>query len=70
MNQIIKFGTDGWRGIIADTFTFDNLRIVTQAVCDYLDENGLPKEVAIGFDRRFLSEDFAKVSAEVLLEMV
>jgi phosphomannomutase len=65
MNQTIKFGTDGWRGIIADSFTFDNLRIVTQAVCDYLDENGLPKEVAIGFDRRFLSEDFARASAEV-----
>lgn len=65
MNQIIKFGTDGWRGIIADDFNFENLRIVTQAVADYIEFKGLSKEVAIGYDRRFMSEEFAKVSAEV-----
>lgn len=67
MNNVIKFGTDGWRGIIADSYTFENLRIVSQAVADYLDYKGESKEVAIGYDRRFLSEDFAKVSAEVFV---
>jgi phosphomannomutase len=66
MNNVIKFGTDGWRGIIADNFTFENLKMVAQAVADYMDYKGESKEVAIGFDRRFFSEEFAKAAAEVL----
>lgn len=62
-NNAIKFGTDGWRGIIGDNYTFQNLRIVAQAVADYL---GRTKLVAIGFDTRFMSDIFAEVSAQVL----
>jgi len=62
-NAGIKFGTDGWRGIIGDNYTFGNLKIISQAVADYL---GCGKKVAVGFDTRFMSADFARVSAEVL----
>jgi phosphomannomutase len=62
----IKFGTDGWRGIIADDFTFDNLSLVAQATMDYLNRDGSgDKGVVIGYDRRFLSRDFARRVAEV-----
>jgi alpha-D-glucose phosphate-specific phosphoglucomutase len=63
----IKFGTDGWRGIIADDFTFDNVRICAQAVADYLNNSGLAERgLVIGYDTRFASEDFARVTAEVI----
>ncbi len=62
---MIKFGTDGWRGIIADEFTFENLRIVTQALADYL-RQVTAKNVAVGFDRRFMSDMFALEAAKVL----
>lgn len=58
----IKFGTDGWRGIIADNYTFKNLKIVSQATADYL---GKGKRIAIGFDTRFMSARFAEISAGV-----
>ncbi len=59
----IKFGTDGWRAIIGDTYTFDNLKILSQATADYL---GKGKKVTIGFDTRFMSDKFASVVAQVL----
>ena len=63
----IKFGTDGWRGIIAEDFTFDNVRICAQAVAEYLKQNGLDKRsLVIGHDTRFASEDFAAAAAEVI----
>jgi phosphomannomutase len=62
-NNEIKFGTDGWRAVIADTYTFKNLKILSQAVADYL---GRGKKVAIGFDTRFMSDKFAAIVAEVL----
>jgi len=67
----IKFGTDGWRAVISDTFTFANLRLVAQAIADYvLDEapekEGGPPEVVIGFDTRFLSDRYATEVARVL----
>lgn len=64
----IKFGTDGWRAVISDTFTFANLRLVAQAIADYvLDEagDGQP-EVVVGFDTRFLSDRYATEVARVL----
>lgn len=62
----IQFGTDGWRGVIADNFTFENLSIVAQATMDYLHREGLaPKGLVIGYDRRFLSREFAERVAEV-----
>lgn len=65
-NQI-KFGTDGWRGIIAEDFTFDNVRICAQAVAEYLKQSGLERRgLVIGYDTRFASEDFAAAAAEVM----
>jgi phosphomannomutase len=62
----IKFGTDGWRARIAGEFTFDNVALVSQALADYLRETGLDtRGVAVGYDNRFQSEDFARTAAEV-----
>jgi len=66
MSTIIKFGTDGWRGIIADTFTFDNVRIAAQATAEYFNTvRGRERGVLIGYDVRFLSSSFAAAAAEV-----
>jgi phosphomannomutase len=65
----IKFGTDGWRAVIAETFTFENLRLVSQAVADYLLEykaDEPDKAIVIGFDTRFLSDRFAAEVARVM----
>ncbi len=64
----IKFGTDGWRSVIADDFTFRNVERVAQATADYWAANpvaGTEKKVIIGYDRRFLSDQFARRAAEV-----
>lgn len=65
----IKFGTDGWRAVISDTFTFSNLRLVAQAIADYVCNeggNGRAPEVVIGFDTRFLSDRYATEVARVM----
>ncbi|RQD76116.1 MAG: phosphoglucomutase/phosphomannomutase family protein [Candidatus Syntrophonatronum acetioxidans] len=63
----IKFGTDGWRAVIADKFTFANVRVVSQAIADYIKEEGMDKQgIVVGFDPRFLSEEFAVAVAEVM----
>jgi alpha-D-glucose phosphate-specific phosphoglucomutase len=63
----IKFGTDGWRAIIAEDFTFANVRVVAQAVALYLKEAGLAERgLVVGYDTRFASEDFAAAVAEVV----
>ncbi|HEX7176775.1 MAG TPA: phosphoglucomutase/phosphomannomutase family protein [Pyrinomonadaceae bacterium] len=70
----IRFGTDGWRGVIASEFTFANVARVAQAYADYLlsqrpiesDRPRTPPHVIVGFDRRFLSEQFASTATEVL----
>jgi phosphomannomutase len=61
----IRFGTDGWRAVIADQFTFANLERVAQAYADYLKAQ-TESLVVVGYDRRFLSEKFAERAAEVL----
>lgn len=68
---MITFGTSGWRGIIADDFTFDNVRLVTQAIAasvnkDADDNKKKQCAVIVGYDTRFLSERFAELAAEVL----
>lgn len=64
---MIKFGTDGWRGIIAEDFTFDNVRVCSQGVANYVKEAGLARRgLIIGYDTRFASEDFAAAAAEVV----
>ncbi len=70
-NHKIKFGTDGWRGVIADDFTFDNLRRVAQATADYWNRQPSPdpsgqRRALVGYDNRFLSETYARIASEVL----
>jgi len=63
----VRFGTDGWRAVIAEEFTFANVRCVCQAVARHLAARGLEgKGVVIGFDTRFLAEKFALAAAEVM----
>jgi alpha-D-glucose phosphate-specific phosphoglucomutase len=66
----IKFGTDGWRAIMSDDFTFDNVKIVSQAIADFAKSHKEPvyrkRKIAIGYDTRFLSDKFAKAVASVL----
>jgi len=73
----IHFGTDGWRAVISDTFTFNNLRLVIQAIADSVGSgawnNGIPvcdnvdlKKMVVGFDTRFLSDRYAVDAARVL----
>ena len=67
MTHTIVFGTDGWRGSIAEDYTFANVRRCTQGFADYLLNLGKKGEwVIIGHDKRFLSEHFARAAAEVL----
>ncbi|HAV10634.1 MAG TPA: phosphomannomutase [Dehalococcoidia bacterium] len=64
---MITFGTDGWRAVIAEDFTFDNVRACAQGVVEYLREvQQTRKPVVIGYDTRFASEDFAAATAEVI----
>lgn len=62
----IKFGTDGFRGIIADNFTFENVEKITIAISNYILETLSGKTVLIGYDPRFMADKFAKLSAEIL----
>src|SRR5215469_3645497 len=63
----IKFGTDGWRGVIADDFTFDNVRRVAGAIASYVLKQEDPSHgLIVGYDTRFGSPRFARVAAEVL----
>ena len=67
MKNLIHFGTDGWRAIIAEEFTFDNVRIVARAFAAYLkDQKRAEKGIVISYDTRFLSARFARVAAEVI----
>lgn len=63
----IKFGTDGWRAIIADEFTFENVRLCAQGTAEYIRESGLAgRGLIVGYDTRFASDRFASTVAEVL----
>ena len=67
MPTTIKFGTDGWRGFVAEDYTFDNVRRCAQGFANYLIEGGNQgKEVVVGHDKRFIGEHFAAAVAEVL----
>ena len=67
MAQKIKFGTDGWRGMIADDYTFANVRRCAQGFADYITSQGHAGEwIVLGYDKRFHSENFAAAAAEVL----
>lgn len=68
--QEIKFGTDGWRGVIADTFTFKNVAIVAQAIAEWINRHAKDidgvKTVCVGYDNRFLAQEFAEIVSCVL----
>ncbi|MGB3535084.1 MAG: phosphoglucomutase/phosphomannomutase family protein [Microcoleaceae cyanobacterium] len=70
MTQPIKFGTDGWRGVIADSFTFDRVAIVAPLAAQVLEstygKEAKSRTVIVGYDRRFLAEEFALVAAEAI----
>src|SRR6202043_264050 len=67
MAQEIKFGTDGWRGLIADDFTFDNVRRVAGAIASYvLKYEEAQHGVIVGYDARFASPRAAQIVAEVI----
>jgi alpha-D-glucose phosphate-specific phosphoglucomutase len=65
----IKFGTDGWRGVIGEVFTFKNVAIVSQAIAEWINQHNQPingiKSVCIGYDNRFLSQEFAEIVSSV-----
>ena len=66
----ITFGTDGWRAVIAEEFTFGNVERVAQATADYWNANpiaGTQPRAVVDFDRRFLSDQFARRVAEILV---
>ncbi|MGB9750550.1 MAG: phosphoglucomutase/phosphomannomutase family protein [Caldisericia bacterium] len=69
MDYRIKFGTSGWRGKIAEDFTFSNLRKVARGIRDYLiEENLVYRGIVIGYDTRFLSREFAKEVSKIFAE--
>lgn len=63
----IRFGTSGWRAIIADDFTFENVKLVTDAICSYLttNENASGQTLIVGHDSRFMGEKFSSLAAEI-----
>jgi len=70
--EVIKFGTDGWRGIIGADFTFANVRRVAQAIADYYNATAKKQrkdkvKIAVGYDTRFLSGQFALTVSEILI---
>ncbi len=69
MASAIKFGTDGWRAIIADDFTFENVRRVSRAIANYIHRHEDPaRGVLLAYDTRFGSRRFAEVAAEQLAD--
>ncbi|MCX5711646.1 MAG: phosphoglucomutase/phosphomannomutase family protein [Candidatus Omnitrophica bacterium] len=64
-NNEIQFGTDGWRGVISDNFTFKNVRRVAQAIADYYNAKSKLPKIAVGYDTRFLSKEYAQAVANV-----
>lgn len=70
IREEIKFGTDGWRAVISDQFTFKNVRIIAQAIADWtrkdLKAKSGKKRMVVGFDTRFLSQEYAQELACVL----
>ncbi len=68
MTAKIKFGTSGWRAIIADEFTFANVRLATAAIAEHVRSRNAKATVIVGHDTRFFGEEFARTAAEILRE--
>ncbi len=65
-SRMIKFGTSGWRAIIADEFPFEAVRRVTQAISDWITKRAPGSQVIVGYDTRFMAEDFAAQGAQII----
>ncbi len=70
LSRTIKFGTDGWRGVISDNFTFKNVAIVGQAIAEWVKKDLKPiagyKRVMVGYDTRFLGREYAEIIGCIL----
>ena len=62
----IKFGTSGWRGLIADDFTFANVRLAVTAIADHVNTHTKNPNILVGYDTRFYSEEFSQVAVDIL----
>ena len=66
-SEQIKFGTDGWRGVIADDYTFENVRRVAHAIANYVHQYEDPSRgILVAYDTRFGSRRFAEITAEAM----
>ena len=68
MTAAIKFGTSGWRAIIAEDFTFANVRLATEAIAGHVCSRNAKPTLIVGHDTRFFGEEFALAAAEILRE--
>src|SRR6202030_2296772 len=68
MTTAIKFGTSGWRAIIADDFTFANVRLAVAAIADHVRSRNAKPTLIVGHDTRFFAEEFALAAAQILRE--
>jgi alpha-D-glucose phosphate-specific phosphoglucomutase len=64
----IKFGTSGWRGLIADDFTFANVRLAVTAIAEHVNSKAKAPTILVGYDTRFYSEEFSQLAVEILQE--
>src|ERR1700737_1038593 len=62
----IKFGTSGWRGLIADDFTFANVRLAVAAIADHVNSKTKNPTILVGYDPRFYSEEFSQLAVDIL----
>src|SRR5216110_1313788 len=65
-NSPIKFGTSGWRGLIADDFTFANVRLAVTAIAEHVKSKAKEPTILVGYDTRFYSEEFSQLAVDVL----
>ncbi len=62
----IKFGTSGWRGLIADDFTFANVRLAVAAIAEHVKAKATNPTILVGYDTRFYSEEFSQLAVDIL----
>ena len=62
----IKFGTSGWRGLIADDFTFANVRLAVTAIAGHVNDHKKNSTILVGYDTRFYSEEFSQLAVDIL----
>ncbi len=62
----IKFGTSGWRGLIADDFTFANVRLAVTAIAEHAKAKAKEPTILVGYDTRFYSEEFSQLAVDIL----